>query len=241
VGAAAEPLWLWQPPRRSITLNYAPRHAKNLRTLCSPFAPPPPGWQKIHEWLRELKDAGALDAVSATISSSMRAAMGPRRAIAVCRAPFAAHSSTPRSRRRRRRRAMPASSCVRRTCLLPTLGQLRATLARPRLGPTAPGALPPRARCRLVSFLCDVTHAALAAEHARLCPGDDVTLARSSTALLDVVRPRAHGRVFGGGGCSRGLTLRTAQATPDTWLFLAEPASPLVIGVCTPWAAWPSR
>ncbi|KAI8463511.1 MAG: HAUS augmin-like complex subunit 6 N-terminus-domain-containing protein [Monoraphidium minutum] len=57
---------------------------------------------RVHEWLKELKDAAVLDAVSATVTSSMRAANGPR----------------------------------------------------------------------LVAFLCDLTHVALEAEHARLCPGD---------------------------------------------------------------------
>lgn len=38
----------------------------------------PPPFQKIHEWLRELKDSGVLDAVSATTTSVMRAAVGPR-------------------------------------------------------------------------------------------------------------------------------------------------------------------
>lgn len=34
--------------------------------------------QKIHEWLRELKEGGVLDAVSATTTSALRAAVGPR-------------------------------------------------------------------------------------------------------------------------------------------------------------------
>jgi hypothetical protein len=108
-----------------------------------------------------------LDAVSATTTSSLRAAVGPRSA----------------------RPARRGGPCVHGGAAARAIW----TGNPPARGAHPPDALPspPPPNARLVSFLCDLTHIAIVMEHARLNPGAGVSSARPSAALLEGVSGRA--------------------------------------------------